>query len=72
VLAQNVQQSWQMISLIAAELVPMGILKDLLAVKNLDVVVANYVCRQAYLYIKPKKRMAALRAAILFLGFYLN
>jgi len=27
-----------MISLIAAELVPMGILKDLLAVKNLDVV----------------------------------
>jgi hypothetical protein len=37
-----------MISLIAAELVPMGILKDLLAVKNLDVVVANYVCRQAY------------------------
>jgi hypothetical protein len=37
-----------MISLIAAELVPMGILKDLLAVKNLDVVVANSVCRQAY------------------------
>jgi len=36
-----------MISLIAAELVPMGILKDLLAVKNLDVVVANYVCLQA-------------------------
>ena len=28
-----------------------------------------YSCRQVYEDIKPKKRMAALRAAILFLGF---